>query len=169
MKKVILIISGLVLAGLIFLFIEGRKMQEVRTEIIIDAPPAKVWSVLADINKWHEWSPIINQSSGTASIGSKIDITMAGKEGKDGPQYSPKITEIEDAKYFRWRAHMMAGFIFTNDKVFELEEAEGGTKLVHKELFSGLLAPVFCGKMEEGVPPMLNAMNKALKDLVEKN
>jgi len=63
---------------------------------------------------------------------------------------------------------MMVGFLFTNDKIFELEETATGTRLVHKELFSGMLSPLFCEQMEKGVPPMLNAMNKALKELVEK-
>lgn len=94
---------------------------------------------------------------------------MVGKEkGKDGPKYNPTITELEEPNYFRWRAHMFAGFIFTNDKIFELEETNSGTRLTHKEMFSGLLAPIFCGQMEKGVPPMLNSMNKALKKLAEK-
>jgi len=94
---------------------------------------------------------------------------MMGKEkGKDGPKYNPIITELEEPNYFRWRAHMLAGFVFTNDKIFELEETNSGTRLTHKEMFSGLLAPIFCGQMEKGVPPMLNSMNKALKELAEK-
>lgn len=168
-KKIVLIFIGIVSVGLIYLSIKGQEMQEIRTEIEIAASPAKVWGILTDINKWHEWSPIINQSSGNASLGSKLDMTMVGKEeGKDGPKYSPEITQLDEAKYFRWRAHMMAGFIFTNDKVFELEETATGTKLIHKELFSGLLAPIMCGQMEKGVPPMLNSMNLALKELAEK-
>jgi len=90
------------------------------------------------------------------------------KEGKDGPKYNPAITALDDPTYFRWRAHMMAGFIFTNDKIIELKETSSGTRLTHTETFKGLLAPVFCGQMEKGVPPMLNSMNKALKDLAEK-
>ena len=63
---------------------------------------------------------------------------------------------------------MLAGFIFTNDKIFQLEETNSGTRLTHKEMFSGLLTPLFCGQMEKGVPPMLKSMNIALKDLAEK-
>jgi len=160
---------GLVFAGIAYLAVEGSKMQEITTEIDISAPPSKVWSIITDINNWQEWSPIINESHGTATVGSTLSITMMGKEkGKDGPKYNPTITELEEPKYFRWRAHMLAGFIFTNDKIFELEETNSGTRLTHKEMFSGLLAPVICGHMEKGVPPMLNSMNKALKDLSEK-
>ena len=169
MKKIIIIFIGLAIAGIIYLSVEGSKMQEIKTEIEISAPPPKVWSIITNINNWKEWSPIINDSQGTVSVGSKLSITMMGKEkGKDGPKYNPTITELEEPNYFRWRAHMLAGFIFTNDKIFELEETNSGTRLTHKEMFSGLLAPIFCGQMEKGVPPMLNSMNKALKELAEK-
>ena len=169
MKKILIIFAALLAAGFTYLAVEGSKVQEIKTEIEISAPPSKVWAIITDINNWQEWSPIINASQGTASVGSKLSITMMGKEkGKDGPKYNPVITELEEPNHFRWRAHMMAGFIFTNDKVFELEETSSGTRLTHKEMFSGLLAPIFCTKMEEGVPPMLNSMNEALKDLAEK-
>jgi hypothetical protein len=37
----------------------------------------------------------------------------------------------------------MAKFLFTNDKVFELQETATGTKLIHKELFGGLMVKLF--------------------------
>ena len=160
---------ALIFIGVIYLQIEGNKVQEITTEIEISAPPTKVWAILTNIDNWQEWSPIIKDSSGEATVGSEISITMMGKEkGKDGPKYNPIITELEEPNYFRWRAHMLAGFIFTNYKIFELEETSSGTRLTHTETFKGLLAPIFCGQMEKGVPPMLNSMNEALKDLAEK-
>ena len=168
MKKIIFIIIALVGAGTIYLAIAGSELQEIKTEIEITAPPSKVWSIIIDINNWKEWSPIIKDSKGTASVGSELTIAMIGKEeGKEGPKYNPIITELNQPNYLRWRAHMLAGFIFTNYKVLELEETNAGTRLIHKEMFKGLLAPVFCGQMEKGVPPMLNSMNQALKDLAE--
>ena len=106
-------------------------MREVRTEVEIAAPLKEVWSILTDFNSWKEWNPIVNQASGTASLGSKLRITMGGKNGKDGPKYMPVVTSFEEPKYFRWRATMMAGFLFTNDKVFELKENGAGTQLIH--------------------------------------
>ena len=167
MKKIILLFLGLFLVGIVYLAIAGQEMKEISTEIEIAATPEKVWEVLTDVNGWKNWSPIIKGSTGEVSLGSQVNITMKGKDGGDGPKYSPKITVLDKPKMFRWRAHMMASFLFTNDKVFELEETSSGTRLVHKELFSGLLAPIFCGSMEKGVPPMLNSMNQALKELLE--
>lgn len=170
MKKIILILVALVAAGIIYLAFAGSKFQEIKTEIEISAPPSKVWSILSDINKWQEWSPIIKASRGTATVGSELTITMTGKEtGKDGPKYNPVITELEAPNHLRWRAHLITGFIFTNDKILELEETSSGTRLIHTELFKGLLAPIFRGQMENGVAPMLNSMNQALKELAEKN
>ncbi|MBL4762378.1 MAG: SRPBCC domain-containing protein [Gammaproteobacteria bacterium] len=169
MKKIFILFISLTFIGVIYLAIEGRKIQEIKTEIEISAPPSKVWSIIKDINNWHQWSPIINASNGEASIGSKLSITMMGKEkGQDGPQYNPIIKELNEPNYFRWRAHMLAGFIFTNDKIFELEETKSGTRLTHTETFKGILTPIFFGQVKKAVPPMLNSMNKALKELAEK-
>lgn len=142
-------------------------MREIRTEVKIAAPARKVWSILTAFDRWKEWNPIINQVSGTAALGSKLSVTMRGPGGKDGPKYMPVVTNFEEPKLFRWRGKMMSGFLFTNDKVFQLEETGSGTRLIHKELFSGMLVPLFWRKLNEHVPSMLKSMNEALKRTVE--
>jgi len=168
MKKLILIIFIVILASCLILWTKGNTMREIRTEIEIAAPPTKVWSILTDFNNWKNWNPIIDQASGTASLGSELSMTMRGEDGKDGPKYMPIVTNFEEPKLFRWRAKMMAGFLFTNDKVFELEETGAGTRLIHKELFSGMMVPMMWSKFDKGVPPMLKSMNDALKRTAEK-
>lgn len=168
MKKIILLLLVLLSIGLIYLSIEGGKMQEITTEIEISAPPSKVWGIITDIDQWQEWSPIINASQGKAVTGSKLSITMMSKEeGKDGPQYNPVITALTEPTYFHWRAHMLVEFVFTNEKIFILKETETGTHLTHIETFKGLIAPLMSGSVEKNVPPMLDSMNKALKELAE--
>ncbi|MFK7826978.1 MAG: SRPBCC family protein [Oligoflexales bacterium] len=144
-------------------------MKKVQTEIEISAPPEDVWKVLSNIDDWQNWSPVINKSQGTAALGSKVVITMCSKEeGKDGPKYSPVITKFDEPKSLHWRATMMAGIIFTNDKHIDLEKTDSGTRVIHKELFSGIMAAMMGSHMEDGVPPILNKMNEALKQKVEK-
>ncbi len=169
MKKIISLLFILILASGLILWTQGNSMREIKTEIEIAAPPTKVWSILTDFDNWKEWSPIINQASGVASLGSELSIMMRGEDGKDGPKYAPVITSFDEPKFFRWRGKMMAEFIMTNDKVFELEETASGTRLIHKELFSGMLVPVFWNKFEKHVPSMLNSMNEALKTKAEKS
>ena len=141
-------------------------MREIKTEIQISAPIDKIWHVLTDLDNWKDWNPTAKQASGSMSIGSKLTITMIGEDCKE-MTYQPHVLEVNPPKIFRWRAKMMAGFLFTNDRVFELKEKNGGTEFVNKELFSGLMALMTWKKMQGFVPPMLDKMNKALKEKLE--
>lgn len=141
-------------------------MRELRTEIQISAPIDKVWQVLTDFDHWKDWNPMVNQASGNASVGSKLTITMGGEDCKE-MTYQPQVLEVNPPKSFRWRATMMAGFLFTNDRVFELKEKNGGTEFINSEEFSGLMVPMFWKKMNQFVVPILEKMNKALKDKLE--
>ena len=142
-------------------------MRELRTEIQISAPIDQVWQVLTDFDHWEDWNPMVNQVSGNVSVGSKLNITMRGPDTKDAMKYQPTLLEVNPPRSLRWRATMMSGLMFTNDRVFELSEKNGGTVLVNKEEFSGLMVPLFWGKMNLFVVPMLEKMNKALKDKLE--
>ena len=168
MNKFFVVIFVLIFISCSYLWVKGQELHEIQTEIDIAAPPEKVWAYLSDIDAWQEWSPIINEASGDAEIGSTLTVTMIGREGQNGPTYQPNILSLVEHSYFHWRAVLISGLIMTNDKVFELEETDTGTRLVHKELFSGMLVPIFGNKFEENVPPMLNAMNEALKKTIEK-
>ncbi len=169
MKKILLLLLVVIFIGGSYLWIEGRDLHEIRTEIDIAAPPEKVWAIITDIDSWGEWSPIINSAEGNAELNATLTITMISKKaGKDGPVYQPEITHFDAPNYFHWRAVMFSEVIMTNDKVFELEKTETGTRLVHKELFKGMMLPIFCNKFDENVPAMLNSMNQALKELAEK-
>jgi hypothetical protein len=142
-------------------------MRELRAEIQISAPINQVWQVLTDFDHWKDWNPMVNQASGSASVRSKLNITMRGPDSKDAMKYQPTVLEVNPPKRFRWRATMISGLLFTNDRVFELKEKHGGTELINKEEFSGLMVPLFWNKMNQFVVPMLEKMNKALKDKME--
>lgn len=142
-------------------------MRELRTEIQIAAPIDRVWQVLTDFDHWQDWNPMVNLASGNATPGSRLNITMRGPDGKDAMKYQPTLLEANPPRSLRWRATMMSGLMFTNDRVFELTEKNGGTELVNKEEFSGLMVPLFWSKMTLFVVPMLETMNQALKDKLE--
>lgn len=144
-------------------FTEGINKKELRTEIDIGASSTEVWNILVNINSWKEWNPIISNSSGEVSVGSKLIMEMKGKGDEAGPKYEPVITKLEEPNIFHWRAKMGFEFLFTNDKFMELQTVGSGTKLIHREEYSGLLVPIFWDMLEEGALPMLNSMNEALK------
>ena len=142
-------------------------MRELRTEIQISAPIDKVWQVITDFDHWKDWNPTVNRASGNASVGSKLSITICGEDCQDAGSFQPIVLQANPPKYFRWRATMMVGFLFKNDRVFELNEKNGGTELIHREEYSGLMVPLAWKKLNKFALPILEKMNKALKDKLE--
>ena len=141
-------------------------MKELNTEIFIAAPIDKVWNELTSFETWKDWNPTVKEVKGSSAIGDKLTITMLANEC-DEKTYKAEVVECEAPKTFRWRAKMMAGFIFTNDRIFKLEEQDGGTKVTNTEAFSGLMAKMAGSKMDNFVVPILEKMNKALKEKME--
>lgn len=142
-------------------------MLEISSEVEIAADSHKVWKVLADLKGWSSWNPIILNVAGDLVQAGTVEVTMKGKDGKAGGKYTAKILAAESARKMHWTAHMIAGFLFQNEKIIELTDRNGRTLLTHKETFNGFLVPLFWGKMEKWVPSMLNSMNSALKKKVE--
>lgn len=167
MKRFLKFILVALVIGLIALWFLGRDVREVRTEIEIVATPEEVWAVVSDIDNWEAWSPIIKEAQGSLKLGATLDMTMVDKDGAKGANYAPIITVLEEGQAFRWRAKMVAEPVFTNEKLISLEAIDGGTKVVHSEFFSGMMAPLMDGMLETGVRPMLERMNDALKAVVE--
>ncbi len=138
-------------------------MRELRTEVHINAPIGEVWKVLTDIEHWTDWNPTVKHASGTASVGSRLQITIDGGSERD-TKYQPVVLESNAPTSFRWRAKMMGGLMFKNDRVFQLSEHDAGTLLVHKEEFGGLMVPMAWKKLSAFVVPSLEKMNQALKE-----
>ncbi len=141
-------------------------MRELRTEIQINAPIEEVWKVLTDIEHWTDWNPTVKHASGVASVGAKLKITIDGGTERDAT-YKPVVSECNAPTSFRWRAKMMGGLMFKNDRVFQLSEHEAGTRFVHTEEFGGLMVPVMWKKLSGFVLPCLEKMNEALKEKLE--
>ena len=141
-------------------------MREIRTEIQISAPIDKVWQVLTDFDQWTDWNPAVKHLSGSASVGSKLDVTIDGGGSRDA-KYQPTVLQADAPKTFRWSATMMASFVFKNDRVFELREKDGGTELIHSEEFSGFMVAMMWGKLSGFVQPHLEKTNQALKKKME--
>ena len=168
MNKFLLLFLLLISAACLYLWVEGKKLHVVQTEIDIATSPEEVWAVLSNVNSWHEWSPVINNSEGEAVLGATLSITMIGeKEYQDGPKYHPRITRVDAPHSFQWQAVMLLGGIMTNYKTFELRATPAGTRLIHKESFQGMVVPIFRNSFDRNVPTMLNVMNEGLKEKLE--
>jgi len=76
-------------------------MRDFTITIDIDAPPARVWAVMADVERWHEWTASITKvvllDRGPLRIGQRARIKQPGF-----PRALWTVTELEEGRRFTW-------------------------------------------------------------------
>ncbi|MCO5081385.1 MAG: SRPBCC domain-containing protein [Rhizobiaceae bacterium] len=137
--------------------------REITTEVVIDADPGRVWSVLTDGAAYGSWNPFIVSMKGEVAQGAVLENTMEPQKGKQ-MTFRPRVLAADENKEFRWLGRFLLPRIFDGEHYFLLESHERGTRLVHGERFSGIglwfIDPEqFRGNFE--------AMNAALKKQAE--
>jgi carbon monoxide dehydrogenase subunit G len=78
-------------------------VRDFTTSIEIAATPARVWDVLSDVERWHDWTPSIERitplDDAPLGVGSKVRIEQ--------PKLRPatwKITSWEPGRGFSWES-----------------------------------------------------------------
>ncbi len=111
-------------------------MVEFREKVMIDASPARVWAVLAAIERWPNWTPTMSTveclEPGPPAIGMRVRITQ--------PRLKPAVWEIDD-----WRQGQ--GFSWTTASPglklraeHTLTPRDGGCMVALRLCFDGILA-----------------------------
>lgn len=142
-------------------------MKELRTSIEINATPDDVWDVLTDFDSYPEWNPFITSLTGDATPGGRLSIRIEPPEGR-AMTIKPTVLRSEPGREFRWLGRAGVSRIFDGQHIFELSPTpEGGTQLVHREEFRGLLVSPLLAWVGKGTEAGFIAMNEALKARVE--
>lgn len=137
-------------------------MKKIRTEIEIDAPPVRVWQVLVDFRSYQHWNPSISEIKGEPAVGTKLEIRLLTSKGKTRI-YRPTVTKVDQNRELRWAGRAFLPGIFDGERIFTLEQTGPmHTHLVHTEVFTGLVASLGGGGMDEDIRKSLEKMNEAL-------
>ncbi len=109
-------------------------MKHIRTEIIINASPERVWQVLTDFNRYAEWNPFITDIQGSPVKGSRLQNTMLN--GGKTYVFNPIVTQCEPHKYFAWLGSLFVKGIFDGNHFFEIvPTGDKQVKLIQGEDF----------------------------------
>jgi uncharacterized protein YndB with AHSA1/START domain len=121
-------------------------MRQFSISVDIDAPAGRVWDVMSDIERWHEWTPsvtrITQRGSGPLAVGSRAVIRQ--------PKFPPalwKVAAIEPGRSFTW-VNGVPGL-----RVVALHSVSGtaaGSRATLSLDFQGLFGSVF-GRMTKGI------------------
>jgi uncharacterized protein YndB with AHSA1/START domain len=129
-------------------------------EIRIDASPADVWKVHADINGWHTWNPDISTSKlvGELSPGSEFNWTAGGVK------ITSTLQEVEESRRISWTGK---GAGTSARHLWTLEADGNGTILRTEESMEGWSVSLLKGFFQKTLDKSLDAWLPALKTAVE--
>lgn len=143
-------------------------MRELRTDVVINAPPARVWEVLTDFRSYPEWNPFITRIDGEPVPGTGLEVRIEPPGGRV-MTFKPKVLVAEPSRELSWLGRLLVPGLFDGEHHFEIEPIGGDrSRLVQREIFRGLLVSLFAGtlaKTEQG----FEQMNRALKARSESN
>ncbi len=145
----------------------NRKKKEIRTEIVIQAPPEKVWEVLTSFSQYSQWNPFVKKIEGPLQEGAQITARIE-PPGSAGMTFKPTLLVVSPARELRWLGHLFVPGLFDGEHVFELyENTDGSTTFVQREEFGGILLPLFKKMLDNNTLAGFNAMNQSLKARAE--
>ena len=142
-------------------------MKELKTEILINTTPQKVWAVLIDFQIYHEWNPFIKSITGNVVVGNKITVRLEPPEA-NGMTFKPKVLVFEKNKELRWLGNLVFPGLFDGEHKFELiDNGNGTTTFKQSEKFKGIFVPLFKKMLDINTTNGFNLMNQKLKELSE--
>ncbi len=145
----------------------AKQPKEISTSIIINASPNKVWQVLTDFTQYPNWNPFVKSITGEVKVGNTIVVRIEPPGGQ-GMTFKPTVLAFNANQEFRWKGKLLVKGLFDGEHIFELiDNKNGTTTLVQREVFTGILVPMFAKMLDNNTVAGFNQMNEALKARVE--
>jgi hypothetical protein len=116
--------------------------REIHTEIEIAAPPEVVWGVLAAIDSWSEWNPVIAgvQLDGTMREGTRGRLMIVLPAPLGRRTLPVRLVTVRPHVELAWKGGIPG--VMVGRHGFRLVPTTKGTRVVHTEVFVGVLAPL---------------------------
>jgi uncharacterized protein YndB with AHSA1/START domain len=133
MLPIILTIAGGVVAAFAVRFATRGDTFRVERSIIVDAPPERIYPLLADFREWHRWSPwekldpALQRNFSGAERGAGSVYAWAGN--RKAGEGRMEIIEAEPPRRVSIKLDFMQPFESHNTTDFTLSERDGGTEV----------------------------------------
>lgn len=122
-------------------------MRKFSIAIDIAAPAERVWRVMSDTDRWHEWTPSVTSikriGDGPFAVGSRLVIRQ--------PKFPPalwSLTAIEPGRSFTWVSVAPGMRVVARHGV---EPVAGGSRATLSLELQGIFGGLF-GQMTKGIP-----------------
>ena len=142
-------------------------MKELRSEIEIQASAERVWQLLTDFPSFPQWNPFIRKASGNIQVGERLEVNIQ-PSGASGMTFRPTVLKAEPNRELRWLGHLLISGLFDGEHSFTIEPlGESRVRFTQREVFTGLLVPLFARGLDTDTRRGFEEMNQALKARAE--
>lgn len=140
--------------------------MKLRTTVDIDAPPAAVWRVLVDFDRYGEWNPFL-RVAGQPNLGARLSVTVRPPT-KGATRFRPTVVAAAPNRELAWVGHLFVPGLYDGEHRFTLEALDGGrTRVTQSETFDGALVRPINWWLGAATLEGFEAMNVALKTRAE--
>ena len=96
-----------------------------------------MWAALTDFSSDRSWDPFFARLDGVAAPGERLTVTITPPRGR-GMTFRPAV-QVADGRTLAWLGRLWVPGLFDGRHEFVLDPLPGGTRLTHREVFSGVL------------------------------
>lgn len=137
-------------------------MKQVTTEVTLQSPVERVWSLVADLALYPEWNPFVERASGPLEMGAGVGLSIR-LPGIDPFHVAARVVSLEAESLLCWRGGMWSNAVLAWTYCLRLEpDMAGRVKVVQTSEFSGVLAPLFCFALNRSFAAGMAELNQAL-------
>ena len=142
-------------------------MRKLRTEIVINSSPEKIWHILTNFKEYPKWNPLMRRIKGKLKKNEYIEVSIPILFHLMILRAKVKILEYKKKKMLRWFGVFLIKELFSGEHEFRVEKlGKNKTKFIQTEIYRGILLPFFFIMIRRNKIGF-NLMNKALKERVE--
>jgi hypothetical protein len=141
--------------------------MEIKTEILINALPEKIWAILTHFDKYPSWNPFIKYIKGQVQEGNRIEVRIE-PPGAKGMVFKPKVLAYKPKQELRWIGRIIFSGLFDGEHSFIIVDNKNGTStFIQSEDFQGILVPLFAKQLKTNTKKGFELMNERLKEMAE--
>ena len=117
----------------------------------IDAPPERVWALIADASTYGAWNRAVVSIDGTIAAGNTISLVSIANPKR---AFKLHVTEMAAPNRMVWSEGMPLG-LFSAVRTYNVEPREGVTHFEMTEEYTGLLSGLFT----KAIPDLTESFN----------
>lgn len=124
--------------------------------------------MLADFAAYPEWNSVMRAVKGEAKAGTRLKVHVQPVNGL-GLSFRPTVVRAEPGRELRWQGRFFHSSLFSGDHFFTIEPlGKNQVRFIHREIYTGLLAPLIMLILKSRNQHSFEEMNHALKTRAEK-